>query len=173
MIAEEVEIHSIAAGFHRYSHKKLCRTAAELQYRLHHLWQDFHVLQREMEDARWEIMRLRDGNLPLEVDSDYESNALAKHIHNLAYVSVANGKIIGSKTQARKGGKTKHAKHTEPHKAEVRRWWTRWQRESNLYKNKAAFDAALADKTGKTVRTVTKWRIELQNEHKHSTGRLS
>ncbi|MBV2179906.1 MAG: hypothetical protein KUL86_01575 [Castellaniella sp.] len=68
--------------------------------------------------------------------------------------------------EARKSGaQKKHAIHTEPDKTTVREWWDKWQADPSLYKNKAAFDAALSDKTGKTLRTIGKWRLEIQKRY--------
>lgn len=66
---------------------------------------------------------------------------------------------------AKKGAGGKHDKHTEPKKAEVRDWWLKWQSEPDMFKNKAAFDEAMFDKTGMKIRTIQEWRKALQSAH--------
>lgn len=65
------------------------------------------------------------------------------------------------------GAARKHAKHTEPDKALVRECWLNWQADPGLYKNKVSFDRDMLEKMQRIedIRTVTKWRLELQKEH--------
>lgn len=74
--------------------------------------------------------------------------------------------------EARDKAMSKHASHTAPDKAAVREWWLKWQEEPSLYQTKAAFDEAMSDKTGRKIRTISKWRIELQNEQGQSAGKV-
>lgn len=69
--------------------------------------------------------------------------------------------------RARRAAAGKHAKHTEPDKTLVRECWLEWQANPSLYKNKASFDRDMLEKMQKIedIRTVTKWRLELQKEH--------
>lgn len=80
----------------------------------------------------------------------------------LAYL-VNNHKL----SMAKKGAESKHAKYTGPDKALVRDCWLEWQRNPDLYRNKVSFDRDMLEKMQaiKDIRTITKWRLELQKEH--------
>lgn len=66
----------------------------------------------------------------------------------------------------KKGAAEKHSKHTEPDKALVHECWLEWQANPGLYKNKVSFDRDMLEKMQRIedIRTVTRWRIELQKE---------
>lgn len=151
--------------FEGWSYDELRSQAAWFFRDNRELRQKVEVLERELEYAKYEVIRLHTAGLSALDGSSIGTGDLADEIYQLAYLSTVNGRILHSKVQASSGGKGKHAKHTEPDKAHVRNWWLKWQSDRSLFKNKTAFDEAMADKTGKKERTIQGWRKELQNEH--------